>query len=151
MSEQPTLKRSHDQIASKENEKSEQTTQMETESASRPSALYTGSELQTKFSLNSGLFKSHPIVIPAGAGPDEESQAKNLFHIPVTDGQHGMLPPVLSPSSSANQEARNAKAVPVHVVFEGTTSSSQHLGSILYIFLKNKKHVEMNNFTVGFV
>lgn len=108
MSEQSTLKRSHDQIANNENEKSEQSTEMETESAgisslsSRPNALYTGSELQSKFSLDGALFKnitSHPIVIIAGAGPDEESQAKNLSHIPVTDGQHGMLPPVMSPSS----------------------------------------------------
>ena len=141
VSEQSTLKRSRNQIGIEENERSEQSTQMETEStgisslSSRPSALYTGSELQTKLPLNSILCKntsSHPFVIPVTSGPHEESSAKSVFYIPVT-GQHGMLPPVLSPSSSANQETRNGIAVPV-VFVEGTTSSSQPIGNVLYMY-----------------
>ena len=136
VSDRSILKRSHDQIENGETEKLEQSTQMETESAgisrlsSGPSALFKGTELQTNLSVSKSI-ASHPNILPAAAaGSGEESLAKKLPYIPVT-GQQGMLPTVLFPSGSANQETRNATAVGPFFAVEQT---SQPRGNVLWMY-----------------
>lgn len=103
VSEQSTLKRSHDHITNEENEKPEQSCHMETEISGGISSIYPGSELQSLLSMPA----SHSIFIPAAVGP----AVNGFIHVPVT-AQPGLLSPD-SIFTSASQETRNVRDLPL--------------------------------------
>lgn len=156
MSEQSTLKRSHDQITTQENEKSEQSVKKEMESVeilklSTGSSAYLGSEKQAKLysvpNVSSKNIASHATegptvleksdnVLSIGAQSlqqtlsDELPAPKRFVYVPVPTAQQGMMSPVGQSSMSGNHETRNAKDVLVVSMRPASLSPSIPLGNV---------------------
>ena len=156
VSEQSTLKRSHDQITTQENEKSEQSVKKEMESPeilklSTGSSAYLGSEKQAKLysvpNVSSKNIASHITegstvleksdnVLSSGAQSlqqkllDRIPAPKGFVCVPVATAQQGMIPSLWQPSISANHETRNAKDVSVVNVGPASLSPSIPMGNV---------------------
>lgn len=158
MLEQSTLKRSHDQITTQENEKSEQSVKKEMESAdisklSTGYSAYLGSEKQAKLycvsNVSSKNIESHATegstvleksdnVLSSGAESlrqkllhvDTIPAPKGFVYVPVATAQQGMISPVWHSSVSATHETRNAKDVSVVNVGPASLSSSIPMGNV---------------------
>ena len=155
MSEQLTLKRSHDQITTQENEKSEQSVKKEMESADilklpTDYSAYLGSEKQAKlYSVSPKNIESHATegstvleksdnVLSSGAESlrqkllrvDTIPAPEGFVYVPVATAQQGMISPVWQSSLSASHETRNAKDVSVVNVGPASLSSSIPMGNV---------------------
>ena len=156
MSEQSTLKRSHDQITTQENEKSEQSVKKEMESAdivkfSTGYSAYLGSEKQAKLysvsNVSSKNIESHATegstvleksdnVLSSGVQSlrqtllDTIPAPKGFVYVPVATAQQGMISPVWHSSISATHETRNAKDVSVANMGAASLSPSIPMGNV---------------------
>ena len=119
--EQVTLKRSHDQITSPENEMPEQSLKTGTKSADTSDVLTGFQAAIHGSSILTGSSAEGSTVLEKS----EKSQQIRCFYVPVT-APHGMSP-VLCPSISATHDTKNGKDVVVSIA---SLSQSLPLGNV---------------------